>query len=197
MARPQEFDADDVLDHAMLVFWHKGFDDASIQDLVEATGLNRGSLYNAFGDKAQLFATVMDRYRSMSPARILAAAPDDASPLQLIDDFLHALVDRARDDAENKGCLLTNTAAGLYGCNDAMTVWIRDTLTMLEDVLTNVVERGQDRGEISKTSNARAFARFLVGTAQGINVMARAKPDDQMLTDIADSALLALSPPRP
>ena len=195
MARPQEFDTDAVLEHAMHVFWHKGYDDTSIQDLVEATGLNRGSLYNAFGDKAQLFASVMDRYRTLSPARILATAPDDASPRQLIIDFLHALVERARYDDDNKGCLLTNTAAGLYGCNDAMTLWIRDTLSKLEDVLTNVIERGQARGEILPSTNPRSLARFLVGTAQGINVMARAQPDDDMLMDIVDNAILALGKP--
>jgi len=176
----------------MHLFWIKGYDEASIQDLVEATGLNRGSLYNAFGDKAQLFAAVMERYRASSPARILASAPDDASSRQLITDFMQSLVDRAHKDKHNKGCLLTNTAAGLYGCNDAMTAWVRDTLVMLEDILTNVVERGQDRGEISQHSDARALARFFVATAQGINVMARANPDDQALQDIVDNALLTL-----
>lgn len=192
MARPQEFEVNDVLDHAMDVFWQKGFDDASIQDLVDATGLNRGSLYNAFGDKAQLFASVMERYRAMSPARLLASAPDDASPHQLIRDFLESLVERARSDSQNKGCLITNTAAGLYGCNAEMSKWMHDTFAMLEDVLSNVIERGQDCGEITKDASARSLARFLVGTAQGINVMARAKPCNDTLNDIVNNAMLAL-----
>lgn len=195
MARPQEFDTDVVLDRAMQVFWQKGFDDTSVQDLVEATGLNRGSLYNSFGDKAQFFSAVMDRYRTTSPARFLAVAPDDASPRQLIADFLGSLVQRARTDVDRKGCLLTNTAAGLYGCNDAMSKWIRDSLTMLEDVLTNVVERGQDRGEIASVKSARSIARFIVAAAQGINVMARVEPNPQVLVDIVDNTLLALGDP--
>jgi len=192
MARPQEFDNDSVLDSAVEVFWKKGFDDASIQDLVEATGLNRGSLYNAFGDKAHLFATVMERYRAASPTRMLTNAPDNVSSRQQITDFIYILVDRAQDDTDHKGCLLTNTAAGLYGCNDAMGTWIRGTLTELEDVLTNVIERGQARGEISSLQNARELARFFVGIAQGINVMARANPDPDMLGDIATQALRVL-----
>jgi len=192
MARPQEFDKDEVLDRATQVFWQKGFDDTSIQDLVAATGLNRGSLYNSFGDKAEFFAAVMDRYRATSSVRILAAAPDDASPRQLIVDFLDSLVHRARSDIEHKGCLFTNTAAGLYGCDDAMTKWIRDTLMMLEDILTNVVERGQERGEIPSVHSARSIARFVVAAAQGINVMARVQPDPQVLVDIVDNTLCAL-----
>lgn len=195
MARPQEFDSDTVLDHAMHVFWQKGYDDTSIQDLVTATGLNRGSLYNAFGDKAQLFAAVMERYRAMSPARVLASAPDDASPRQILIEFFNALVNRAQSDQDNKGCLLTNTAAGLYGCNDAMSIWIRDTLIAFEDVLTNVIERGQERGEITTDSTARSLARFYVATAQGINVMARANPDKDTLQDIVNNATAILRKP--
>ncbi|MBL4613810.1 MAG: TetR/AcrR family transcriptional regulator [Magnetovibrio sp.] len=194
MARPQEFEVNDVLDHAMEVFWHKGFDDTSIQDLVDATGLNRGSLYNAFGDKAHLFADVMDRYRAHSLARLLATAPDDASPRQLILDFLQGLVDRARCDTDHKGCLITNTAAGLYGCNEHMSTWIRQTLISLEDVLSNVIERGQQRGEITRQSSPRALARYLVSAAQGINVMARAKPCQDTLRDIVTNTMRALEP---
>lgn len=192
MARPQEFIINDVLDRAMDVFWLKGFDDASIQDLVDATGLNRGSLYNAFGDKAHLFASVMERYRALSPTRLLACAPDDASPRQLIRDFLHSLVVRADHDPDNRGCLLTNTAAGLYGCDAEMIKWVHNSFAMLEDLLTNVIERGQERGEITKDTSPRALARFLVATAQGINVTARTNPCQDTLNDIVDNTMRAL-----
>lgn len=194
MARPQEFETDDVLDKAMLVFWQKGFDDTSIQDLVNATGLNRGSLYNAFGDKAQLFAQVIQHYTRLSPVRILAAAPLESSPRQLITDFFHALVERAKNDPQHKGCLLTNTAAGLYGCNDAMAQWVCDTLGRLEAVLGQIIERGQQRGEFTRFQTPQSQAHFLVATAQGLNVMARAKADVQTLDNIVTNALRALDP---
>jgi len=194
MARPQEFDTDDVLQNAMLLFWQKGYDATSIQDLVDATGLNRGSLYNAFGDKAQLFAQVMERYRAFSPARALAEAPEGASPKQLIKDFFNTLVERAEHDPQNKGCLLTNTAAGLYGCNDIMAEWVRETIGQLENVVVEVIERGQARGEISDDQSATSMAHFIVATAQGLNVMARATPDIQTLKDIVANALRALEP---
>lgn len=184
MARPQEFDSEDVLDKAMLVFWHKGFDDTSIQDLVDATGLNRGSLYNAFGDKAQLFAQVMDRYRAASPTQILRTMPDDASPRQTLLQFFDILLERALNDPDHKGCLLTNTAAGLYGCSDAMCGWMEETLQGFEDALKVVIEKGQAKGEISSASTAQALARFMVSIAQGLNVMARANPRPQVLHDI-------------
>lgn len=196
MARPQQFDREDVLDQALLVFWKKGFEAASIQDLVDATGLNRGSLYNTFGDKAGLFALVMDRYRANSPARPLVnAANDSEDPTDtrvLITTFFSALVQRAQNDGDHKGCLLTNTATGLYGCTDAMTDWVLETLKGLEDTLTTLIERGQVRGEVPSGATASAISRSLVASAQGLNVLARTGANTQMLEDVAAMAVRVL-----
>jgi len=192
MARPQQFDTETVLDKATQVFWKNGFDDASIQDLVDETGLNRGSLYNAFGDKATLFATVMERYRDASPTQILTHNAERLSPRQQLSAFFHDLVDRAVKDHDHKGCLFTNTAAGLYGCNDAMTSWILNSFVSLENVFVEVIEHGQRKGETTTAQSSRKMARFFVGVAQGLNVMARANPDPDMLSDIVTQSLRTL-----
>ncbi|MCW8916402.1 MAG: TetR/AcrR family transcriptional regulator [Magnetovibrio sp.] len=195
MARPQKFDTNTVLDQAMAVFWLKGYDDTSIQDLVDATGLNRGSLYNAFGDKAQLFAQVMEHYKANSPARQLVQAPEGTSPRTLIQDFLTALVLRAQKDPDRKGCLITNTAAGLYGCDEAMNEWICNTLETLENVLTKVIILGQERSEITSERDAQTLARFLVTTAQGINVIASSQVNLDHLSDVVDQVMWTLGDP--
>lgn len=193
MARPQQFDRDEVLDHALLVFWKKGFESASIQDLVDATGLNRGSLYNSFGDKAELFALVMDRYRANSPAKPLVVAANDLESVTdaraLIAKFFSDLVERAQKDGDHKGCLLTNTSAGFYGCTDAMTDWVRETLKGLEEALTTLVKHGQISGEITSDAKPNAIARSLVASAQGLNVLARTGAKPQMLKDVATMAV--------
>lgn len=196
MARPQEFNRDDVLDRALLVFWRKGFEGASVQELVDATGLNRGSLYNSFGDKAELFAEVMDRYRSSSPFKPLSDAardPESSTHVRaLIVSFFDDLTKRALSDSEQKGCLLTNTSAGFYGCNDTMADWVRETIDGMENALTRLVERGQMCGDITADSNPRAIARSLVASAQGLNVMARGGASAQVLKDIAAQAVRVL-----
>ena len=193
MARPQQFDRDEVLDHALLVFWKKGYESASIQDLVDATGLNRGSLYNSFGDKAELFALVMDRYRANSPAKPLVVAANDLENVTdaraLIVKFFSDLVERAQKDGDHKGCLLTNTTAGFYGCTDAMTDWVRETLKGLEEALTTLVEHGQISGKITSDAKPNAIARSLVASAQGLNVLARTGAKPQMLEDVATMAV--------
>ncbi len=80
MARPREFDRDQVVDRAVEVFWRQGFEATSIQDLVEATGLNRGSLYNTFGDKAGLFEAALERYMAGAPTQPVVAAADTGPP---------------------------------------------------------------------------------------------------------------------
>jgi TetR/AcrR family transcriptional repressor of nem operon len=196
MSRPQEFDRDEVLDLALKVFWLKGYETASIQDLVDATGLNRGSLYNTFGDKAELFAAVMQRYRDAAPTKPLVDAVrntrSDSAARDVIVAFFKDLTKRALNDPEHKGCLLTNTSAGFYGCSDAMTAWIRDSLSGLEDTLTTLVERGQKKGDITATAKARAIARSLLASAQGLNVLARSGASAQALKDIAAQAVRVL-----
>ncbi len=199
MPRPQQFDRDDVLDRALSVFWRQGYEAASIQDLVDATGLNRGSLYNAFGDKAQLFAEVMERYSASSPVTTLidAANPENGengeNARTLIRDFFIALVKRAVADKEHKGCLFTNTAAGFYGCSEPMSDWIRSALSGFEDALIILVKRGQQRREISATESPDAIARSLIASAQGLNVMARTGASTDQLKDIAAMALRVLN----
>ncbi|MEG3616868.1 TetR/AcrR family transcriptional regulator [Magnetovibrio sp. PR-2] len=195
MARPQKFNTNDVLDQAMDVFWQKGYDNTSVQDLVDATGLNRGSLYNSFGDKADLFAEVLKRYRNQSPAAQLATKVDTAPPRQWIEDFLMALVDRAKSDPDHKGCLLTNTAAGLYGCDPTMTSLVDQTLKDLENMFSTVIRRGQASGHISAATSAESLARFFVTTANGMNVMASAQCDTAMLQDVVSHALSVLGDP--
>ena len=196
MSRPQQFDRDNVLDSALMVFWLKGYEAASIQDLVDATGLNRGSLYNSFGDKAELFAAVMQRYRDASPTKPLTDAARDAKSdvnmRTLIVTFFQDLTKRALNDPEHKGCLLTNTSAGFYGCSDTMAGWVRETLSGLENTLTTLVERGQKRGDITSHAKTRAIARSLLASAQGLNVLARSGASAQALKDIAAQAVRVL-----
>ncbi|PCI42296.1 MAG: hypothetical protein COB46_00715 [Rhodospirillaceae bacterium] len=193
MARPQAFERSEVLSSALQVFWQKGYDGASVQDLVDATGLNRGSLYNSFGDKAELFGEVMELYKSQSPTKPMVMAPDDADVSLLFANFFQKLVDRADSDIDHKGCLFTNTAAGFYGCSDEMTQWVCETLESMEALFVRLIERGQEFDDISSAAEPVKLARFLIAAAQGLNVMARTGADTHMLQDIADQTLEALN----
>lgn len=194
MARPQSFERTDVLTKALKVFWLKGYEGASVQDLVDATGLNRGSLYNSFGDKADFFSEVMTLYRSKSPTKPLAMASDDADVSVLFQEFFQSLVDRACSDPDHKGCLMTNTAAGFYGCSETQSAWVCESLDGMEILFTRLIERGQEFDDITSSTEPLKLARFLIAAAQGLNVMARTGAKTAVLQDIADQTLESLNP---
>src|SRR5215471_8170840 len=117
MARTKEFIPEEVLDAASKVFWEKGFEATSIDDLVTATGVNRASLYGTFGDKAALFQKVVDRYNCQF-MQMLAGAGADRSGLAKIRAVFEVI---ARETCEeSRGCLLVNTAAELGGRDPEM-----------------------------------------------------------------------------
>ena len=146
MARPREFDRDQVVDRAVEVFWRNGFAATSIRDLVEATGLNRGSLYHTFGDKAGLFEAALERYRAGGPIRRLVAAADSGPPRQVIGEFFARLVELGASDTERRGCLMTNTAAELAARDERVAAQVTKAMPGLEDALFPLVGRGPAAG---------------------------------------------------
>ncbi len=192
MARPREFDHDRVVDRAVEVFWRKGFEATSIQDLVEATGLNRGSLYNTFGDKAGLFEAVFGRYMATAPTQPVVAAAETGPPRQVIGEFFARLVEFGASDPERRGCLMTNTAAGMAARDKDVAARVAAAFQGLEDALFRLIKRGQETGEIAPWRDPRALARFLVAAAQGLRITAKVNRNRAALENIAEIALAGL-----
>jgi AcrR family transcriptional regulator len=115
MAGVKQFDPNEVLDRAMALFWRRGYEATSIEDLVEATGINRGSIYATFGDKKRLFLAVLDRYAE-KVAKPLIAELSDADPRRAIERMFDSIIRRTGDPSLPRGCLNTNTSFGMPNC---------------------------------------------------------------------------------
>ena len=189
MARPREFDRDQVVDRAVEVFWRNGFEATSIRDLVEATGLNRGSLYNTFGDKAGLFDAALERYMAGAPPQHIVAAADTGPPRQVIGEFFARLVELGASDTERRGCLMTNTAAELAARDEGVRARLAASMQGLEEALFRLIRRGQETGEIAPWRDPRALARFLVASAQGLLIIGKVNRNRAALEHIAEIAL--------
>lgn len=192
MARPRKFDSDTLLERATQVFWEKGYKGTSVQDLVDATGVNRGSLYNTFGDKAGLFAAVMERYAERSAVQTLIEEAHSAPPRKTIRQFFKGFHKRAKSGGLDHGCLVTNTVTELADRDERTAWWLRDNLGALEDAFTLLIRRGQKKGEINPDKKARALARFLVGAAQGILVVSKVYAGPEIVRDIVKTTLSCL-----
>ena len=189
MARPRAFEEGEALQKALETFWHRGYSATSMEDLVAGTGLNRASLYATFGDKHALFMRALHHYQQQSSQALLALTADAAAPAL---DQLRQLLELT---VLEKGCFLVNAITELVPHDaDAAALAAQDQ-QLLETVLTPVLHRGQQRGEIRATATPLAQARLLISVLSGMRVMVKANPDPQALRDVASAALLALAAP--
>lgn len=197
MAGVKQFDPDEVLDRAMAVFWERGYEATSIQDVVETTGINRGSLYATFSDKKQLFLAVLARYADRVGNPLLAELADP-DPRQAIERMFAAILRRTSDPTQPRGCLITNTALECPRSGDDISRTIAAWIGQQESVLYQVLLRAQAEGSLDQGRDCRALARFFVGVAQGLNVVHKAMADPAVLQDMVRVAMQVWeTPPLP
>lgn len=192
MARHKKFDRSLVLMKAMETFWRYGYEGTSIQDLVENMGINRGSLYDTFGDKRSLFIEAIAHYESTMVQRALdkLQAPD-ASKAAIV-EYIYDLIDRAVSDRDRKGCLLTNTAVELASRDRDTAIRIAANLENIENAFKTALLRAKEKGEISQKHDIASLARFFICNLQGLRVISKVNPDPEVLRDIAKIALSVL-----
>lgn len=192
MARPREFDSDDVLERAMQAFWAKGYRATSLDDLCTATGLSRSSLYAAFGGKRALLHRSLDRYEEQGAVRIAAALSRSGSVRKTIAAFLDDLIARIAEGPGRRGCFIGNCAAELARNDKATAARVRRSLSRVEALFREALLRAQARGELAPGADVTALARFLVSGIQGLRLVGKANPDRVTLKGIADVMLRCL-----
>jgi len=200
MARPREFDRDEVLDRAIQVFWTRGYDRTSVQDLVDAMGIQRGSLYAAFGDKQQLFLEALDRYEARFHRKmvdVLSEEPTAGHVQERIATIFRDVVLDCACDQGSRGCFITNTAVALADGDEATASRVRANLKRVEDAFAAALVEASSRGELPPRHEPRALARFLTNALQGLRVLSRCCADVDVLQDAVDVTLSVLTLERP
>ncbi len=186
MARPVEFDYDLVLENATEQFWKEGFEASSVQKLLDATGINRGTLYNSFGDKDTFFKLCLDRYNSVLNGVIAATlGSKDLKADKALAAFFDAAV-TAPAKQRALGCLLVNSV-----CESI--VWNKDIQSILKDSMNSIRKgllartRELEKGRaLAKGLNADKAADLLLNLYVAIKVAARSgKAPKQLAEQIA------------
>lgn len=193
MPRPREFEDAQVIRNAMEVFWRKGYQGTSVQDLVDATGVQRGSLYGAFGDKRKLFLLTLDDYADVVTERFsqMVAAQDD--PV----DGVRAIVRMAEQDCltpsmAERGCLIGNTCNELAAHDDDARARIERFIARVRGVMAEAIAEGQRRGTFDPARDPHAVAAFVQCNVQGMTLLAKTRPEPAVLRGIASELLRAL-----
>lgn len=188
--RPRSFDTDKALDAALRVFWESGYEGASLSDLTAAMGINKPSLYAAYGDKAALFGKVVDRY-VQTQSVLWEEALGDPSARSGLERILNAAADSLTCAQNPHGCLLVQSA---LAC-DEKAEYIKKELAVRRadsDTLLRIrFERAQAEGELGPDADAGALSRFYSTVLRGMSVEASGGATRQELQKVIDLALKA------
>ncbi len=192
MPRPKEFIPDEAIEKAMQVFWHKGYEATSMEDLLTAMDLNRGSLYDTFGDKRQLFLKVIDRYCHGFVGEKFSLLDQPGPALPALRLFIRGMIKGGLADPQRRGCLIANTVMELSPHEKEIAGTLRQVLKMAEDTFFRVLVRAKEQGELKKDKDPRALARFLTTMMQGTIVMIKAGASADAVNQTAETALSIL-----
>ena len=195
LGRPREFDETEALEAILGVFWARGFEGATTNDLAAATGLKKGSLYAAFGDKRLMYDRALahyDRTRIDGTVAALAGegAEGDGPPLARIEAFLSAAM--ASDDA---GCFLCNASIDQAALDPVAAQTVRAGFGRLEAALATAVTAhwSETGGPAHKAKQVRRQAHHLMTVYFGLRVLAKAGAAPKTLKDAKRAALASLT----
>ena len=187
MARTKEFEPLAALDAATELFWCKGYEAASMRELLDAMDIGRGSFYDTFGDKHTLFLSALDRFQEVRTLWVEEVLRGEG--LDSIEAVFRRSLDGLFQFQPPRGCLLANSAVELAPHDPEVAARISDYIRRSRDSFEGALERARDRGEIHSDSDPRALAGFLVNTLHGLRVLARAGADRETLEDAVRVAL--------
>jgi AcrR family transcriptional regulator len=190
LGRPRAFDTDLALDQAMQLFWRKGFLGTSLSDLTEAMGINRPSLYAAFGNKEALFRRAVDRY-FQGPAKYLQDALKKPTARGVVEHLLHGVVDLVTDPKLPGTCLWVHGALSCGGTSDPLQKeFVRQRAQGLADLRARF-KRALAEGDLPRGSDDDALARFIQTVNFGLSVQAATGASRKELLRVVATALQA------
>lgn len=187
----KQFDQQEVLERAMDTFWNHGFEGTSVQMLVDSTGINRGSLYATFNGKRSLFLATLNRYLDRR-ARLLAELRRQANPRQAVRHVFERLLPCQGDTEVARGCFLVNTALDLAPHDAEVRDLVAQSQTEMEEFFVEQIIAGQSSGEFSAQLDPHKIASLLLAALLGTRVLARSRPDPELLHSVIETALKQL-----
>ncbi|RCX20321.1 TetR family transcriptional regulator [Fontibacillus phaseoli] len=193
MVRPREFDEEQALDAAMQVFWEKGYEATSLSDLTSRMGIQKPSIYSAFGDKKTLFETALRKYTQLHASSVRSKLQNKSSVKEDIRAFFEGLIDEGYGAESSSGCFCINTMVELAPHDEKFEVLTREHQMYLTVIFQETIERGVRSGELAVTLNPKALAQTLVVFLIGLTVIMKARPDRLFVQNSVESVLALLN----
>jgi TetR/AcrR family transcriptional repressor of nem operon len=192
MGRPRGFDQSEALKRALQLFWRKGYESSSLEQLLAATGLSKSSFYHSFGSKAELFAAALEIYQDGQATEIAERLEAEADPKQALKQLIASFTRPAAGEEQAWGCLTCNTAVELAPHEPRIAKLVADHQRRLEKIFASAFRNAQKDKRMALSHDARALASFVVAALSGLQVLARAGAERKRIDSAARIALDAL-----
>jgi TetR/AcrR family transcriptional repressor of nem operon len=192
MARAKEFDIEDAENKALSLFWEKGYEACSVNDLVQNLGLSRSSLYDTFGDKRQLYLRVLDKYRKSRLEKMHEALRKTEDIYSAFETFLSESYNKPGNNSENKGCFMVNTATELGFADTEFSEIVNSNKTEIENMFSHFIHQAKQSGNIRSELSDITLARLLYNTMTGLRVASRSKADSAASQYVVKATLALL-----
>ena len=190
--RPPSFDREEALAAAMNVFWAKGYEGATLDDLLEAMGgITAPSLYNAFGSKEELFKEAVDRYVATIAVKAVEALENAPSARAGVESMLRTATDGFCRPGGPRGCMIASSAAKCARGNEGAEAYVRSLRLKAPDAIKRRLKRAMEEGELPASTDANRIAAFYATVAQGLGVRAGDGVSRAELMAVVDGAIAA------
>jgi AcrR family transcriptional regulator len=189
--RPRSFDRDAALKSAMMVFWAKGYDGASLPELTEAMGIHSPSLYAAFRSKQELYREALDLYGETEGSGIWESIPEAPTARAAVKQFLHVSADAFTRRNRPGGCMIALGELQATAANEAVRRDLRRRRARGVAILRRRLQRAVSARELPASADCLAVARFYATVQHGMSIQARDGASRETLRAIADSAMMA------
>ena len=184
MARPRQFDESQVIDNLMKVFWEKGYEATSMKDLVNASGLLKGSLYGAFGDKHAIYLAALRHYDRTRIQAVIDMLGGEGSPRQKIARLFDAVIESTKRGLFAGGCLLCNASLEMAATDRQIKSEVKTTIRRLKVAIMEAL-----MPRVANEDQAASLAAFVVSAYFGTRVLAKGGAPAAMIGDTRDHCL--------
>lgn len=192
MARPREFDIEEVLSKALDAFWLHGYDATSMSDLMAATGLAKGSLYKGYGDKKSLFMKALDSYLTRANSGLRGAAVSNYSGLEVLERIFGDVIAMSTCEGVRRGCFSVNSTIEMAAHDADVGERLRENARQKEITIAAVVRRGIADGSLRKDLDPEFTASYITTVMNGLQVRGKLGLTEKQANDTVAMALAAL-----
>jgi TetR/AcrR family transcriptional regulator, transcriptional repressor for nem operon len=189
--RPRDFDEEVVLDKAMDLFWKQGYEATSLEQLLSAMGMGKGSMYHNFGNKRAVFKLALNKFIKNFSGWLESEISKAKDPIIFIKEFFRN-IPKQEVEAHKKGCFLGNTVAELACIDAGLAKEAAEHLVKIEQTFYKYIKEAQVAGKIKSKEDGRLLARHLINLWNGINITRRMYSNTKDLMPLIELQLKVL-----